>query len=477
MRATRVAPRRLTAAAVRSPRGAARRGRRRRRSPILPSPRRSPDGAFRPRALLARAAARSARSPSPRSTRARPRPRSRPTSIPAMRDALLSAHPWSFATGQARLPRLVGRARRPTSRTPSSCRAGFLRALSAGTARRAGAASPTACTRTGCTPTPNEVALTYVFRPDESAFPPFFAAALVARLAAEFCLPLTENAVARRDAVPPGRAGAARRAPGRQPAGHAARASRASPSIDVRRLSHARRQPPHAKTSFTAGELAPELLGRARPARLRQWRAPPAQRLHPADRRRHAPPGPAPRRDAARPGAADPLRVQHRADLPAGADRTARCACSWAMPRWRRCAGPWTAAMLPQLAFTQSADTLLLVHPDMAPQRVTRTSHTGWTIAALGLRCASPSTASPHAAITLQPSATSGDITLFRQRAGLPARPCRRALPPAAASACCVARRPVAAAGDRAWSRRRCPTPARRRTGTRPPSAPRAAGR
>ena len=38
------------------------------------------------------------------------------------------------------------------------------------------------------------MALTYVFRPDESAFPPFFAAALVARLAAEFCIPLTENA-------------------------------------------------------------------------------------------------------------------------------------------------------------------------------------------------------------------------------------------------------------------------------------------
>jgi len=32
-----------------------------------------------------------------------------------------------------------------------------------------------------------------VFRPDESAFPPFFASALVARLAAEFCIPLTEN--------------------------------------------------------------------------------------------------------------------------------------------------------------------------------------------------------------------------------------------------------------------------------------------
>jgi hypothetical protein len=38
------------------------------------------------------------------------------------------------------------------------------------------------------------VTLTYVFRAEEAAFPAFFAAALVARLAAEFCLPLTESA-------------------------------------------------------------------------------------------------------------------------------------------------------------------------------------------------------------------------------------------------------------------------------------------
>ena len=38
-----------------------------------------------------------------------------------------------------------------------------------------------------------QVVLSYVFRPDESGFPAFFAAALAARLAAEFCIPLTEN--------------------------------------------------------------------------------------------------------------------------------------------------------------------------------------------------------------------------------------------------------------------------------------------
>ena len=37
------------------------------------------------------------------------------------------------------------------------------------------------------------VLLTYVYRPDESGFPPFFDLALIARLAAEFCLPLTES--------------------------------------------------------------------------------------------------------------------------------------------------------------------------------------------------------------------------------------------------------------------------------------------
>jgi len=37
------------------------------------------------------------------------------------------------------------------------------------------------------------VSLTYIFRADESLYPPHFAEALSARLAAEFCLPLTES--------------------------------------------------------------------------------------------------------------------------------------------------------------------------------------------------------------------------------------------------------------------------------------------
>src|SRR3546814_2960427 len=37
------------------------------------------------------------------------------------------------------------------------------------------------------------VVLTYVFRPAEADFPPFFDQALIARLVAEFCAPVTER--------------------------------------------------------------------------------------------------------------------------------------------------------------------------------------------------------------------------------------------------------------------------------------------
>ena len=42
--------------------------------------------------------------------------------------------------------------------------------------------------------------MTYIFRPAEIDFPPFFDQALIARLAAEFCIPLTES-TSRADAL------------------------------------------------------------------------------------------------------------------------------------------------------------------------------------------------------------------------------------------------------------------------------------
>jgi hypothetical protein len=71
-------------------------------------------------------------------------------------------------------------------------------------------------------------------------------------------------------------------------------------------------------------------------------------------------------------------------------------------------AAPWTAAMLPQIAFTQNADTLLVFHPEMPPKRVTRTSHTAWTLADFAF------TRTPFhrfvEGVTLQPNATTGSL-------------------------------------------------------------------
>lgn len=112
---------------------------------------------------------------------------------PGLRDAVLSAHPWSFATGQATLARLAA-APVADFATAFQLPTGFLRALSAGSAGR-GRGMPYRIHEGRLHADAQQVTLTYIFRADESAFPPFFAAALVARLAAEFCLPLTESSL------------------------------------------------------------------------------------------------------------------------------------------------------------------------------------------------------------------------------------------------------------------------------------------
>lgn len=108
-----------------------------------------------------------------------------------MCDALLSAYGWSFATGQANLTQLV---------TPPvadyqyayQLPTDFLRALSLGSGTRGRGA--TYRIAAGAIHT-NEsaVTLTYIFRPEEESFPPYFDQALITRLAAEFCIPVTES--------------------------------------------------------------------------------------------------------------------------------------------------------------------------------------------------------------------------------------------------------------------------------------------
>ncbi|EWY37489.1 hypothetical protein N825_17920 [Skermanella stibiiresistens SB22] len=107
------------------------------------------------------------------------------------RDALLSANAWSFATVQATLALLA----EPPLGDYDFAHAlpvDFLRALSAGMPGQ-GRGIGYRIMGTTLQSDADQVTLTYVCRPLETAFPPFFDQALIARLAAEFCLPLTEN--------------------------------------------------------------------------------------------------------------------------------------------------------------------------------------------------------------------------------------------------------------------------------------------
>lgn len=107
------------------------------------------------------------------------------------RDALLSAYPWSFAGAQAQL---VASSADPVEGyafcydLPSD----FLRAVSAGPGESARGARYRLAGGKLHTNAPT-IHLSYIYRPDEADCPPFFDAVLVARLAAEFCIPLTEN--------------------------------------------------------------------------------------------------------------------------------------------------------------------------------------------------------------------------------------------------------------------------------------------
>jgi hypothetical protein len=74
--------------------------------------------------------------------------------------------------------------------------------------------------------------------------------------------------------------------------------------------------------------------------------------------------------------------------------------------------GPWQGWMLPQLGWTQSADTLLLTHPEMPPQRITRTGHTSWTVQGWTFT-AEPFHRFAPPSVELEPSGTTGAITLL----------------------------------------------------------------
>lgn len=115
-----------------------------------------------------------------------------------LRDAVLSSYPWNFATRQLALTRL---STPPTAdyhyayQLPND----FLRAISTGNGGR-GRGINYRLSKNELHSDAPDITLTYIFRPDETNFPPYFDALLMTRLAAEFCLPLTEN-VARAEAL------------------------------------------------------------------------------------------------------------------------------------------------------------------------------------------------------------------------------------------------------------------------------------
>lgn len=108
-----------------------------------------------------------------------------------MRDALLSSYSWSFATGQSALSKLETA---PIADYQSAFQlpGDYLRIISAGTGAR-GRGLNYRIARNALHTNAESVVLTYIFRPEEEAFPAYFDAALIARLAAEFTIPLTEN--------------------------------------------------------------------------------------------------------------------------------------------------------------------------------------------------------------------------------------------------------------------------------------------
>lgn len=108
-----------------------------------------------------------------------------------IRDALLSAHPWNFAMQQRTLAKLADS---PTAdyanafQLPSDC----IRVLSAGYGGRGQGMAYKICKREVHTNS-DEVILTYISRPNVEDWPPFFCMALINRLAAEFCIALTDS--------------------------------------------------------------------------------------------------------------------------------------------------------------------------------------------------------------------------------------------------------------------------------------------
>jgi len=107
------------------------------------------------------------------------------------RDSLLSSYPWTFATGQVELSVLETP---PVADYQNAFQLpnDFLRAISAGDGGK-GRGLNFRIFRDALHTDAGSATLTYIFQPEEEEFPHYFDTALITRLAAEFCIPVTEN--------------------------------------------------------------------------------------------------------------------------------------------------------------------------------------------------------------------------------------------------------------------------------------------
>ena len=71
----------------------------------------------------------------------------------------------------------------------------------------------------------------------------------------------------------------------------------------------------------------------------------------------------------------------------------------------------YTAAQIDQIEYVQSADVLYLVHDDHPPRKLSRTGHTSWTLSDVDF-FDGPYDPSNTSSTTLQPSGTTGNITI-----------------------------------------------------------------
>lgn len=164
------------------------------------------------------------------------------------------------------------------------------------------------------------------------------------------------------------------------------------------------------KTSFAAGELAAELIGRADlrayengAARLTNVFILPTGGVRRRPGLRHL---------ALLPGRARLIPFEFSTEQTYLLVLTDRRLAVWrGDAEVAAIATPWTEHHLAQLAWTQSADTLLIVHPEVPPQRITRTSHTDWTIAPWRFD-AEPFHRFAAPEVTLAAAATTGTVTL-----------------------------------------------------------------